>query len=316
MTKVNTVLGPISTKNLGFTLMHEHLIVGFHGAIREFPELFVPNVLEYVVAGLKRTKAGGVDTVVDMTTVDLGRDVDFIKEASKRSGVNIVACTGWWLDVPRFINGSTGSVNAVRMADSFAREIEDGIGDTGIKAGIIKAASDVDGVTPPLEMMLRAAAKAHLKTGVPIAIHSYHPGQVARQQIEILKDEGVNLKHVKVDHANDTTDVEYLTWMLELGCYLGLDRYPGRNTSSMSRTKTMKALIDAGYVDKLCPSHDCSMGYILPLGKTTDEYEVGNPHRYLYIKRVVLKELKEMGVPAAKINRLCVTGPRNFFEGK
>lgn len=316
MTKVNTVLGPINTNDLGFTLAHEHLIVGFHGAINEFRELFVPNVLEYVVAGLKRTKAGGVDTVVDMTTVDLGRDVEFMREASKRSGVNIIACTGWWLDVPRFISGSTGSVNAERMGDLFAREIEKGVGDTGIKAGVIKAASDVDGVTPPLEMMLRAAAKAHLKTGVPIAIHSYHPGQVARQQIAILQDEGVNLKHVKVDHANDTTDIEYLTWILELGCYLGLDRYPGRNTSSMARTKTMKALIDAGYIDRLCPSHDCSMGYIIPPGKTTDEYEVGNPHRYLYIKRVVLKELKEMGVPAVKVSRLCVTGPRNFFEGK
>ena len=316
MTKVNTVLGAINTRDLGFTLSHEHIIVAFHGAIKEFPELFVPNVLEYVVAGLKRSKAGGVDTVVDMTTVDLGRDIEFLKEASKRSGVNIIACTGWWLDVPRFISGATGSVNAERMGDLFAREIEDGIGGTGIKAGVIKAASDVDGVTPPLEMMLRAAAKAHLKTGVPIAIHSYHPGQVARQQIAILQDEGVNLKHVKVDHSNDTTDIEYLMWMLELGCYLGLDRYPGRNTSSMARTKTMKALIDAGYIDKLCPSHDCSMGYILPPGKTTDEYEAGNPHRYLYIKRVVLKELKEMGVPPAKINRLCVTGPRNFFEGK
>src|SRR4030042_6392788 len=108
MTKVNTVLGPISTKNLGFTLMHEHLIVGFPNAIKEFPELFVPNVFEYVVAGLKRTKAGGVDTVVDMTTLDLGRDVDFIKEASKRGGVNIVACTGWGLGRPRFISGATG----------------------------------------------------------------------------------------------------------------------------------------------------------------------------------------------------------------
>lgn len=316
MTRVNTVLGPISTKDLGFTLMHEHLIVGFHGAIQEFPELFVPNVLEYVVAGLKRTKAGGVDTVVDMTTVDLGRDINFIREASKRSGVNIIACAGWWLDVPRFISGATGSVNAERMGDLFAREIETGIGDTGIKAGILKGASDVDGVTPPQEMMLRAVAKAHLKTGVPIAIHSYHLGQVARQQIEILTDEGVNLKHVKFDHANDTTDVEYLTWLLEQGCYLGLDRYPGRNTSSMARTRTLKALIDAGYIDKLCPSHDCSMGYVLPPGKTTDEYEVGNPHRYLYIKKVAFKDLKDMGVPPAKINRLCVTGPRNFFEGK
>jgi phosphotriesterase-related protein len=316
MTKVNTVLGPINTKDLGFTLAHEHLIVAFHGAIKEFPELFMPNVLEYVVAGLKRTKAGGVNTVVDMTTVDLGRDVEFMKEASRRSGVNIIAVTGWWLDVPRFISGTTGSVSAERMADLFAKEVDKGIGDTGIKAGLIKAASDVDGVTPPLEMMLRAAAKAHQKTGVPIAIHSYHLGQLARLQIEILKSEGVNLKYVKFDHANDTTDIEYLTWILEQGCFLGLDRYPGRNTSTLARTKTMKALIEAGYIDRLCPSHDCSMGYILPPGKTTEEYEVGNPHRYLYMKKVVFKMLKDMEVPAAKINRLCVTGPRNFFEGK
>jgi phosphotriesterase-related protein len=316
MTKVNTVLGPISTKNLGFTLMHEHLITGFPNIIREFPELLVPNVLEYVVAGLKRAKAGGVDTVVDMTTLDLGRDINFIKEASKRSGVNIIACTGWWLDVPRFVGGLVGGVTATQMAESFVRELEKGIGDTGIKTGVLKSASDVGGVTPPQEMGLRAVAKAHLKTGVPIVIHSYHPGQVARQQLAILKDEGVNLKYVKVDHSNDTTDIEYLAWILEQGCYMGLDRYPGRMTSSMARTRTMKALIDAGYIDKLCPSHDCSMGYILPVGKTTEEYEVNNPHRYLYIKRVVFKQLKEMGVPAAKINRLCVTGPRNFFEGK
>jgi phosphotriesterase-related protein len=315
MTKVNTVLGPISTKDLGFTLMHEHLIVGFPNIIREFPDLLVPNVLEYVVAGLKRAKAGGVDTVVDMTTLDLGRDINFIKEASKRSGVNIIAVTGWWLDVPRFISG-VGSVNATQMAESFVRELEKGIGDTGIKPGLLKSASDSDGVTPPQEMGLRAVAKAHLKTGVPIVIHSYHPGQVARQQLAILKDEGVNLKHVKVDHCNDTTDVEYLTWILEQGCYMGLDRYPGGNTSPMARTKTMKALIDAGYIDKLCPSHDCSLGYVLPQGVTTESHEARNPHRYLYIKRVVFKWLKEMGVPAAKINRLCVTGPRNFFEGK
>jgi len=151
---------------------------------------------------------------------------------------------------------------------------------------------------------------------VPIVIHSYHPGQVARQQLDILKDEGVNLKYVKVDHANDTTDVEYLTTILEQGCYMGLDRYPGRMVSPMSRTKTLKTLIDAGYIDRLCPSHDCILGYVLPQGITTEQYEVMNPHRYLYIKKVVFPWLKEMGLPDDKVKRLCVTGPRNFLEGK
>jgi predicted metal-dependent phosphotriesterase family hydrolase len=84
----------------------------------------------------------------------------------------------------------------------------------------------------------------------------------------------------------------------------------------MARTKTLKALIDAGYIDKICPSHDCILGYVLPAGVTTEQVEALNPHRYLYMKKVVFKWLKEMGVPDAKIDRLCVTGPRNFFEGK
>jgi phosphotriesterase-related protein len=316
MAEVNTVLGPIATEDLGFTLMHEHLMVGFPKAVDEFPEVFIPNLLDYVVQGLERVKKGGVDTVVDMTTPDLGRDINFISEASKRSGVNVIACSGWWLDVPRFINGSAGRVTPSQMADAFAREVDKGIGDTAIKAGILKAASDMAGVTPAQEIMLRAVARAHLKTGVPIAIHSYHPGQVARQQIDILQDEGVDLRHVKVDHSNDTTDIEYLTWILEQGCYLGLDRYPGRLVSPRARTRTLKTLIDAGYLNKLCPSHDCSLGYVLPEGMTTEEYEVNNPHRYLYLKHVVFKWLEEMGLSLETINQLCITGPRHFFEGK
>ncbi len=190
MAKVNTVLGPMNTEDLGFTLMHEHLLCAFPNAYREYPDILVPNVLEYVVTRLKQAKAEGVDTVVDMTTLDLGRDILFIREAAKQSGVNIIACTGWWLDVPRFVSGIMGSVTAAQMAESFVREIDKGIGDTGIKPGVLKSASDVGGVTPPQEIALRAVAKAHLKTGVPIVIHSYHPGQVAKQQLDILKDEG------------------------------------------------------------------------------------------------------------------------------
>jgi phosphotriesterase-related protein len=316
MTKINSVLGPMNTEDLGFTLMHEHLLCAFPGAFREYPDLLVPNALDHVVARLKEAKAGGVDTVVDMTTLDLGRDILFMKEAAKQSGVNVIACTGWWLDVPRFVSGPTGGVSVDQMAESFVREIEKGIGDTGVKPGLLKSASDVGGVTPPQEMALRAVARAHLKTGTPVVIHSYHPGQVAIQQLDILKDEGVDLKHVKVDHCNDTTDVEYLTSLLNQGCTLGLDRYPGRMVSPMARTKTLKALMAQGFGDKLCPSHDCLLAYILPRGFTVAQYEAMNPHRLLYLKKVVFPWLKEMGVAEENIDRLCVAGPRNFLEGK
>ena len=316
MTQINTVLGPIDTADLGFTLMHEHLLCAFPHATTEYPDLLIPNALDYVVSRLKQAKAEGVNTLADLTTLDLGRDIRFIREASKQSGVNIIACTGWWLDVPRFLSGMMGSVSIDRMAESFIREIEKGIGDTGIKPALLKSASDVGGVTPPQEIGLRAVARAHLKTGVPIVIHSYHPGQVAKQQLDILKDEGVDLKRVKVDHCNDTTDVEYLEWILAQGCTMGLDRYPGRLVSPLARTKTLKTLIDNGYIDRLCPSHDCLLSYVLMEGITQEQLEAANPHRILYLKKVVFPWLKEMGVPEENINRLCVTGPRNFFEGK
>ncbi|MEW6185947.1 MAG: hypothetical protein AB1585_09445 [Thermodesulfobacteriota bacterium] len=316
MAEINTVLGSVKTEDLGFTLMHEHLLCAFPNAFREYSDILVPNTFEYVVSRLKQAKAAGVDTVADLTTLDLGRDILFIREASRQSGVNVIACTGWWLDVPRFVSGLMGSVSVDQMAESFIREIDKGIGDTGIKPGLLKSASDVGGVTPPQEMGLRAVARAHLKTGVPIVIHSYHPGQVAKQQLEILREEGVNLKYVKVDHCNDTTDIEYLSWILDQGCYMGLDRYPGRLVSPLARTRTLKSLIDAGYEHKLCPSHDCLLSYVLPAGFTTEHYEVLNPHRILYLKKVVFPWLREMGVAEEKIDRLCVTGPRNFLEGK
>lgn len=318
MATVNTVLGPIDTAKLGFTLMHEHLLVASAGVPQNYPGLLGDDYMERIVRGLKQAKEGGVDTLIDATTIDLGRDVTMMAEVSRRSGVNVIAVTGWWMEIPRFLVG----VSADQFADLFTREIEEGIAGTRSKAGLLKAASDLAGVTPAEEQVLRGVARAHRRTGVPIMVHSYSPGQVGRQQLAILKEEGVDLRRVKVDHSNDTTDLEYLTWLLEQGCYLGMDRYPGRLTSSQSCTRTMKALIDAGWAHRLLPSHDHSLVWTrqesLPQDSpmSPEEREKRNPHGYLYMKLVVFPQLKEMGVPEALLNRLCVNGPRNFFESQ
>lgn len=312
MTTINSVLGPLDTADLGFTLMHEHLIVSSAGIPQNYAELLGTGFMERITNGLTQAKQGGIATIVDATTLDLGRDVTVLAEASRLTGVNIIACAGWWLDTPRFLAG----VSADQFARLFIREIQEGIAGTGIKAGILKAASDISGVTPEGEIILRAVARAHLQTNVPIMLHSYSPGQVGKQQLAILKEEGVDLRRVKVDHSNDTTDVEYLTWLLEEGCYLGLDRYPGRNVSPLARTKTMKTLIDAGYGDRLLPSHDWSLVWVAaetPL-ISPEEREALNPYGYLYMKKTVFSQLREMGVPEATLNRLCVDNPRNFFE--
>jgi phosphotriesterase-related protein len=313
MTVINSVLGPIHATDLGFTLMHEHIMNAPAGVSRDYPELIGGNLVERVVNDLKRAKEGGVDTIVDATTFDLGRDINLLVETSRQSGVNIIACTGWWLDLPRFLAG----VSVDQFAQLFVREIQEGIAGTNVRPGILKAASDILGVTTQQETILRAVARAHLQTDVPIMLHSYAPGEVGKQQLAILKDEGVDLRRVKVDHSNDTTDVEYLTWLLEQGCYLGLDRYPWFTISSVARTKTMKTLIDAGYVGRLLPSNDHCLLKVTGKALSTPYKERTrcNPHGYLYIKKVVLPQLKEMGVSDAILNSLCIEGPRNFFEG-
>jgi phosphotriesterase-related protein len=310
---INSVLGPLDTNALGFTLMHEHVICqGF--VAQNYPELFGDHYMDRIIAGISESKKEGVDTIIDATTFDLGRDAAVLAEISRMTKVNIIACTGWWMNMPPYISRTSPDV----YADLFVREIQEGIAGTGIKAGILKSAADFGGVTPAGEIMLRAVARAHCRTMVPIMLHSYAPEHVARRQLSVLKEEGVDLKRVAVDHVNDTTDLEYLTWLLDQGCYLGMDRYPGLNLSSGSRTETMKKLIDAGWIDRLLPSQDLCLATPLTFypPDVKESIEKSNPYGFLYLKKVVLPQLKEMGVPEAELDTLCVNGPRNFFEGR
>ena len=315
-TRINTVLGPIAPAALGFTLMHEHVMVAASGLYQSYPDLLGRGPEARAIATLQRAKAAGIDTIIDATTFDLGRHAPLLAQVSKASGVNIVNVTGWWLDVPRFLRG----VGPNQMAREFVRDVVEGFRGTDIKAGLLKCAADIDGVTPPLETMARAVARAHRETGLPIMVHS-HPGtQLARRQIEIFREEGVDLTRVKIDHSNDTTDIEYLKWILDQGCYLGLDRYPGRLVSPRMRTLTLKTLIDEGHVDRLCPSHDCICLHIhneRPDGTIPEEhdYQRSNPDQYLYMHRQIIPMLRELGTTEAQISTLFVDNPRRFLAG-
>ncbi len=294
MSEINTVLGTIDTGKMGFTLCHEHVLSAFSGVYRNYPQLLDKgNLLDKAVADLSQAKAGGVKTIVDATTLDLGREPELMAEASRRSGVNIIATTGWWLDIPR----QSAGISANQYADQFVREIEDGIAGTKIKAGVLKSASDIGGVKPLEAIVLRGTARAHKRTGVPIMLHSYPVGQVGKQQIAILLEEGVDLHHVKIDHCNDTTDVEYLIWLLEQGCFLGMDRSSGI-VSPRARIKTLKALIDAGYADRLCPSHDRLSLYIKgDIDSGTEELKKWwKLQGMAYLKNMVFPQLRDLGV--------------------
>ena len=177
MVSVNTVLGPIDTSKMGFTLCHEHVMTGSAGVAASYPELVDrDSITERAVEDLSGTRVGGVSTMVDLTTFDLGRDVRMIRDAAQRSGMQIIVATGTWLEVPR----TFWQLGPDVVSKLYVRELEQGIDGTDIRAGVIKVANDEGGVTERGEVVLRAAARAHLATGAPIYTHTWAPERVGR----------------------------------------------------------------------------------------------------------------------------------------
>ncbi|NQW22883.1 MAG: hypothetical protein HQ475_05500 [SAR202 cluster bacterium] len=316
MAKINTVLGPVDTADLGFTLSHEHLATNAAGILRTFPELIDrPGIIEEAKATLKEAYDEGLRTIIDVSTIDLGRDVEMMKEVSQATGVTIIAATGNHLAVPRpFID-----LKPEVIANLYVREIEVGIEGTGVKAGIIKVASDAGGVTEAQEIVLRAAGQASVRTGIPISTHTWSPDRVGDQQVRILKEEGVDMNLVYVGHSNDDDNMEYLLGLLDQGVWIGLDRFPGgRRANTLlweARTALAKKLIDAGRGDRIMLSHDHSVPKARHGAAVQKERYEYNPDGYNFITRNVLPRLKELGVSDADINQVMVENPRRFFEG-
>ncbi len=315
MPNISTVLGPVSTSKMGFTLVHEHVLITSAGLKDVYPEfIHRAAAIKEGIRRLTEAKTEGITTVVDLTTMDLGRDVRVIEYVSRVSGVNIIAATGTWLEIPR----------AFRMADPsdiarlYVREITEGIEGTGIRAGVIKVANDVGGVTEPGEIILRAAARAQKATGVPIITHTWAPERVGDQQVRILESEGVDLNRVCVGHSNDTTDMDYLTGLLKKGVWVGLDRYPSHRPDVpdwRQRTQTLKALMDAGWAHRLLLSHDDPMTMIIAPKAVFEERIKRNPDHICFIKRQVLPYLRELGATEEQVRALVTDNPRRFFEG-
>jgi phosphotriesterase-related protein len=313
---VNTVLGPVDTMDLGFTLSHEHVGTNAAGLRHTYPEFIDrEGIIEQSVAAMREAYAEGVRTVVDVSTFDLGRDVRMIEEVSRMSGVHIIVATGNHLAVPR----PFGDVSPDVIAPLYVREIEEGIEGTGIKAGIIKVASDRGGITPPQEVVLRAAARAHNQTGTPISTHTWSPDRVGEQQVRILEEEGVDLDRVYIGHSNDDTDMDYLLGLLNQGVWLGLDRYPGGRVPGTpnweKRTEITYKLIEAGFCHRIMLSHDYSVPKARHGAAMQEERRRANPDGYNFIPRRVLPRLKELGASDQDIHQITVENPRRFFEG-
>jgi phosphotriesterase-related protein len=312
MATVETVLGPVDASRLGVTLSHEHVLVGMGQDNHHYPWRFDWEATRAnAIRELSEARAGGVSTIIDLTTPDLGRDVSFVRDVAQASGMQVVVATGIWRDVPR----SFWERDHDTIADIFVREIEVGIGRTNIKAGAIKVANDMGGVTTEGERILRGAARALKRTGCPISTHHWAPEQVGRRQVEVFQEEGAPMDRICIGHSADTTDVGYLEDLLRTGVYLSMDRYPGSGDRPgwEQRNATVKALIDRGWVGRLMLGHDYAPAPV-PAGRPMSA--PSGPTRYLFVSTVAVPALKEAGVSEDDIQTMLVDVPRRFLTGE
>jgi Predicted metal-dependent hydrolase with the TIM-barrel fold len=311
MPTVNSVSGPLDTAKLGFTLMHEHIMVQSPGVKDNFPVFDRKAEIESAVRKLKDVQSRGVATIVDLTVGDW-RDIPFVKEVVKKSGAQVIVATGLYWEVPHFFNAQSGrSIDFI--ADLFARDIEDGIMDTGVKAGIIKCATDEPGVTPDVERVLRACAKAHRRTGVPISTHTHAKSEVGLKQQDIFESEGADLSRVVIGHSGDSEDTGYLRKLCDRGSFIGMDRF-GVDIflPTANRVATIARMCEMGYAEKMVLSHDaaCYFDWADPKLLTS---VVPNWH-FNHIPDDVLPALRAAGVTEEQITAMTVDNPRRIFE--
>jgi len=310
MSIVRTVLGPVDSASLGFTLMHEHIACRTPGVAENYPSVWDrPAEVEHAAAVLRKARALGVRTLVDATTFEIGRDVRFLAEVSERSGVQIIASTGVWLQPPIYIQ--TLDVDAI--AALFVRDITEGIAGTGVRTGIIKCAADAEGITPVIDKSLRAAARAHRATGVPITTHTSAATQVGALQQDIFASEGVDLSRVIIGHSGDTSEIDYLLRLIDRGSFLGMDRFGMDNfLPTPERVATVAALCEMGHAGKLVLSQD-AICYAEWWPRSAMKQALPDWH-HCYLASEVLPALRAAGVTDDQIDQMTAANPRAIFE--
>ena len=242
-----------------------------------------------------------------------------MKEVSEETGMNIVACSGWWGVEPPYL----GPVTPEKLAQCFIDDINIGCDGTDIKAGILKAAMDKPGPTPWKQVTHRAVGIASVETGVKIMLHTYCPTETPRHQLALLKEVGVDMNNVVVDHITETCDMDFVKWIYDQGVWLGIDRLPILLTpgeyavQTETRIKFIKAMLDEGMGDRMLFSHDISAHSTLFNGTPEMQAIVDEacPGHFLFLKNHVFPKLGEMGVDPDMLWNMTIDHPRQFFEG-
>lgn len=315
---IHSVTGFIAGHDLGSTLVHEHVVCATGGATRSAAGIGGgrEELIRRGIAALVNAREAGVQTIVDATPFDLGRDVELLADVSRGSGVTIIAATGHWLAPSPFMGNRT----VAELAEMFISDLTRGADGTTIRCGVMKAASE-EAITDFDRRVLEAVAIAHDETGAPIITHAAARNRIGEAQAAVFDELGVPPDRVVIGHSDDTYDIGYLTGLASRGFIIGMDRLPcgalpeygGRTVED--RIAMIAELVDLGFGDRVVVAHDDPIWGGLLTAEDQARHLAANPDGVAFIHRRVLPALRARGVSDDAISDITVGNPARWLTG-
>lgn len=339
MRVLRTVLGDVDPSEIGITLPHEHVLcdssawfsepIDAEGALlaeaeptlenlwwmRQHPNsnrfvLYLDDV-DVAVRELDAFAKLGGRTVVDLSCVGLGGQPEQLAVVSRRTGLNVVLGTGFYVDAS--LDDDIRSATVDELTEHMIRDLTEGIGDTGIRAGIIGEIGMSHPLAPVEERSLRAAARASRATGAAISVHTAaHAVEVdsALQAADILGTEGADLSRVIMGHMDTTLHrPDYHRQVLDLGCYVEFDLFGHEffesendfiSPGDYAKTKAVSHLVAEGFASQILLSHDCCFKIQL---RTWGGYG------YAHLLQNILPRFVLEGVPTSVVLQMMAENP-------
>jgi phosphotriesterase-related protein len=307
--QVQTVRGPIDPADLGWTLPHEHTAIALW---------HVPNRWDYwelrrdepvIVEELGAFRAAGGGTVVDLTLPGVGRDPAWLARLSEATGLQVVMGAGWYRDAYYPVETLIDRRSVDSLADEIVREATEGVGDEGIRPGIIgEIGTDKPWISPREERVHRAAARAARRIGLAITTHAVQ-STVGLDQLDVFEAEGADLSRVVIGHADSNPSPDYHRAIVQRGAsvefdFLGMSFTPLEKHGEGRIVESICDLLAAGHVERVLLSQDvCHDSQLRRYG--------GNG--YAYLADSFLPRLRDAGVSEDELRTITVDNPRRLL---
>ena len=303
MAEVITTLGAKSAGELGKILPHEHVFVDLRTWDQVgYAQADAADVVRLMAPELERIKKLGFTAIVECSTVGVGRRADLDRAVSEATGFPIVVPTGIYREpwVPPF--GHEWSED--RLFNWMLSELDEGIEESGVRAGWIKLSAGDEGITETEAKILRAAARAGAKTNAVIGSHTIK-GRVVLEQLDIVEKSGYSASRFISIHTQAEPDFSLNLEVARRGAWIEYDGIGGWGEDE-TYVENINKVLNAGFGDQLMLSHD--RGWYdpaLPGG--------GTPKPYTYLSEVFLPKLEASGVDRGTIDRIITDNPFRAF---